>query len=81
MTKAEIMKIAEAHNMDFIRENAVGRNYIGVWCYSNDLIPELDAIVEENKLPVTGERSLVGDEYLYRIFFPSTWTDVWGWKD
>ena len=80
MKKAELMEIASRYEMDFIRNNITNEG-VGVWKRSAELIPELDAIVEANQLPVTGERLADPEGYTYRIFCPSNWIDLWGWKD
>ena len=78
MNKAELMGIAERYNMEFIRDH-VTRQGAGVYCKSAALIPELDAITDNNRLPVVWERTYAAGEYLYRIFCPSAWIDLWGW--
>ncbi len=80
MKKAELIKIAEKYDMDFIR-HPVTREGSGVWCKSGELIPELDAIVEGDEYPVVGERLLLAGDYTYRIYCPTSWIDIWGWKD
>ena len=88
MKKAELIEIAARYNMEFIREQ-ITRQGSGVYCVSADPIPELDKIVDENLLPVVGERSYCPagpapdspGEYLYRIFCPAGWIDLWGWTD
>lgn len=79
MTKTELRLTAEKYGMEFIREN-VTQEGVGVWCVSAELIPELDAVVDADKMPVVGTRSYTGDSYLYRIYCPKEWIDLWGWR-
>lgn len=80
MKKSELMEIATRNSMDFIR-NPVTQEGVGVWCRSAALIPTLDQVVDGNCLPVSGERIAEPDSYLYRIFCPSEWINLYGWNE
>lgn len=81
MKKTELIEIAERYNMDFIRHHITGEG-TGVYRESADLIPELDAICDSKEFDnVAGERVLVpGSGYIYRIYCPAQWIDLYGWN-
>jgi hypothetical protein len=80
MTKATMQSIADKYNMTILRQ-PITREAFGVMVETDDLIPELDAIVDEGDYTVSAVRELYGnDTYRYRIFCPTDWFDLWGWK-
>lgn len=82
MTKAELIKIAETHRMDFIRQPITDEG-VGVWCESIDRIPELDAICDRAEYDnVMGTREIVaGMGYVYKLYCPRLWIDLCGWSE
>lgn len=82
MTKDELKTLQERYNMEFIRDS-VTREGSGIFLVSDQLIPELDAIVENEEAPhpgmVAGTRELLVNKYHYKIYCPKTWIDLWGW--
>lgn len=83
MKKDEIKKIAERFRMKIIR-NPITSEGCGVTVTTDTLISELDRITERDPFapydPVQGTREAVGEKYIYKIFCPKSWFDLWGWK-
>ena len=86
MNKTEVMELAKKHNMEILR-NPVTDEAHGVFCESETLIPELDALANtvdwHNPAPgqVAVERQVFGPVYRYTIHCPTDWFDLWGWKE
>ena len=86
MTKNEVKTIAEKHGMEIMR-NPITDEAHGVYCESENLIPELDALANKvdwhNPAPgaVAVERQVFGTVYRYTIHCPTTWFDLWGWRE
>ncbi len=80
MTKATMQSIADKYNMTILRQ-PITREAFGVMVETDDLIPELDAIVNEDKIAaVVGERYWLGDAYRYSFYCSTDWFDLWGWR-
>ena len=76
MTLTQMREIATQHDMQDLLANEITREVIGLCCTSRELIPELDELMG-NPLPyVIADRTLAGDEYLYRVYLPQTWIDA-----
>lgn len=86
MTKIEVKAIAKKHGMTILR-NPITDEAHGVYCESGSLIPELDAIANKvdwhNPAPgtVVVERQAFGPTYRYTIHCPTSWFDLWGWRE
>ena len=79
MKKAELIETFTKYNMEFMRE-PITKQGIGAFCRVNHAIPDLDKVVEDNRLPVVGTRVYLPDgEIEYKIYCPSQWIDLWGW--
>lgn len=78
MDKAELMEIAQRYSMEFVR-NEITREGCGVYGTYSAAVPDLDKIVDNNELPVTGRRTYDADSVTYTIFCPQAWIDLWGW--
>lgn len=50
---------------------------------SAELIPELDAFADNVSANAATAclRTCEGVNYLYRIYCPESWFDLWGWAD
>ncbi len=82
MTRNELKAIAKRYGMEIIREHITNQG-CGVYVHSEELIPELDAYadnVQANSM-VSAERAYDGSGYLYRMYCPKAWFDLWGWAD
>lgn len=89
MKKAELKAIAERYEMGIIREEITNEG-VGLYLVTAEDIPELDALAnippfERNPSPwavtATKEYSPRGDIHTYRVYCPTSWFDLWGWKD
>ena len=86
MTKIEVKAIAEKYNMTILRDSITNEAH-AIMCETESLIPELDAIANKvdwhNPAPgqATVERETFGPVYRYTIHCPTTWFDLWGWKE
>lgn len=86
MTKIEVKAIADKYNMTILR-NPVTSEAHGVYCDTENDIPELDAISNtvdwHNPAPgqVAVERQAFGPVYRYTIHCPTSWFDLWGWRE
>ena len=87
-SKAKIKDIADRYDMDYLLEDEVTRQIVGLWKQSDEPIPELDAIVDIDlndgiryHIGVAGERWLEPDgRYMYRLICPTEWFDICGWR-
>ena len=81
MKKAELIALAERNKMQFMRHH-ITREGKGVYCETNKLIPELDAICDSKEYDnVIGERiAEPGVGYIYRLYCPVEWIDLFGWR-
>ena len=81
MRKAEIKELAKKYGMDIVR-HPVTREGHGVMVRSAVLIPELDKYAdgEISALPCAVLRTC-DIEYTYAIECPTSWFDLWGWRD
>lgn len=86
MTRLEVKNLYEKHNMTILR-NPVTSEAHAVMCETEVLIPELDALANtvdwHNPAPgaIAVERQTFGSVYRYTIHCPTTWFDLWGWKE
>lgn len=82
MKKAELKAIAERYGMSFLREEITDKA-IGLYLESEDNIPELDGLLNP-KTPhetVVATKLAAGGTNLYHVYCPTSWLDLWGWKD
>lgn len=76
MTMQEMKEIAAKHSMKGLIDHEITRKVIGLWCISAELIPELDALVDDDtQMRVAADRMLMGDSYRYSVILPTTWLD------
>ena len=86
MTKIEVKALADRHGMIILRDPITNEAH-GVYCDTEDTIPEPDAIANtadwHNPAPgaVAVERQAFGPVYRYTIHCPSGWFDLWGWAE
>ena len=80
MTKATMQSISDKYNMTILRQ-PITREAFGVMVETDDLIPELDAIVNADSYAVPAVRELYGnDTYRYSFYCPTDWFDLCGWR-
>ena len=81
MTKAKAKELQEKYKMEILRHD-ITKQAEGLQVMSKELIPELDALAESNEhgWNYTCIRERFVDRYRYRLFLPTDWIDLWGWK-
>lgn len=82
MKKAELKAIAERYKMDFLRKEITNEG-IGLSLVTEEDIPELDKLLNP-KSPheaVVATKLAAGGTNLYHVYCPTSWIDLWGWKD
>lgn len=80
-TKATLMALAEKYHMEFLRHYITDEGY-GVYCVSDERIPELDALAADNEWGdawIFDWLSWRNPPYMYRIICPKSWINLWGW--
>lgn len=82
MTRSQAKEMAKKYGMEILREPITNLGY-GLYMRSADLIPELDAFAENVSANAATAclRTCDGVDYLYRIYCPESWFDLWGWAD
>ena len=86
MKKADVMDLANRYSMVILRDS-ITHEARGVYCDTDDAIPELDALANKvdwhNPAPgqVVVERQNFGSAYRYIIHCPTSWFDLWGWRE
>lgn len=80
MTKEKAKTIAGTYKMEILRNPVTGEAW-GVWCDTEQLIPELDDLTEISDQYWACTRERIGEnEYRYKLVLPTSWFDLWGWK-
>lgn len=82
MKKAELKAIAERYKMNFLRKE-ITSEAIGLYLDTEEDIPELDELLNPqspHEAVVATKRTGSGIN-LYRVYCPTSWLDLWGWKD
>ena len=87
MKKADLKAIADRYEMGIIREEITNEG-VGLYLVTEEDIPELDAL---SKIPpfdkkpggviATKEYSPCDNSHTYRVYCPTSWFDLCGWKD
>lgn len=73
MTKKKLNEIKEKYGMQTLRNSITGEDF-GLRLRTEDLIPELDAIVENpERNPVVGQRFYDPFGYEYFVYAPRDW--------
>ena len=81
MNKITAKRLAEKYGMEIVR-NPITNEAHKLMVESIDLIPELDALTEEDTRPCMVTRKLFcGTTCRYEITCPPAWFDLWGWTD
>lgn len=86
MTREEARTLAEQNNMEIMRHH-ITHEAQGVFVVSDTRIPDLDAWADRDpfdpsELPCAVVReNVAGEGYEYKIYCPSAWFDLWGWRD
>lgn len=87
MKKAELKAIAERYGMGIIREEITSKG-VGLYLVTEEDIPELDALANippfdagPGTVIATKEYSPCDSPHTYRVYCPTSWLDLWGWKD
>lgn len=81
MKRSEAKELAAKYGMEIMRDPITSLAH-GLYVFSDDLIPELDAYA--NKIErdnVYCKRTCLDPRcpYLYRLECPTAWFDLWGW--
>ncbi len=82
-TKATLMALAEKYHMEFLRHYITDEGY-GVYCVSDERIPELDALAADNEWGdawIFDWLNWTSPPYMYRIICPKNWINLWGWVE
>lgn len=87
INKATAMELAERYNMEILR-HPITREAWGIMCETNEPIPELDEY-EANppeymaalSCGVVERVCFADDDIRYTIYCPTSWFDLWGWRD
>lgn len=82
MKKAELKAIAERYGMGFLREELTDKA-LGLYLETEEDIPELDELLNPQSPheAVVATKLTIGGTNLYHVYCPTSWLDLWGWKD
>lgn len=76
MDMQTMRELATKYSMEDLLDHEITCKVIGLWCISTELIPELDALVEDDtQMSVVADRMLMGDRYRYSVILPTAWMD------
>ena len=82
MKKAELKAIADRYEMGVLREEITDMA-IGLYLETGDNIPELDGLLNPQSPHETVVATKLASDgtNLYHVYCPTSWFDLWGWKD
>ncbi len=78
MTKKYMKELQSKYGMEIMR-HYITHEAQGLILTTPDLVPELDALIEKSDQYHVCVRELLDDFYVYKIWLPTDWFDLWGW--
>lgn len=79
MTKTEAKALQKKYNMIILR-HPITNEASALYLESDDDIPELDALAGKPLGMCYMEATYTDAEARYKLFCPTTWFDLWGWR-